>query len=822
MNRKFPIDDALPELLETVSSSRNVVLSAPPGAGKTTRVPLALISAKCAEGKRIIILEPRRLAARRAAEFMSSLLGQETGESVGYRTRGDTRISSSTQIEVVTEGVLTRMLHDAPDLPGVGLVIFDEFHERSLQADLGLALALDVQLHLRDDLRILVMSATLDVAAVSRLLGNAPVVESPGKSYPVKTHYLSAPLTGPLEAKVVEIIRRSVNHDKGDILVFLPGQREIRRTERLLGDVLHTDDVQVCLLYGEARDEIQRAALAPAKGGLRKVILSTSIAETSLTIDGVRIVVDAGLARSARFDPRRGMSGLVTTQVSQAAADQRRGRAGRQATGVCYRLWTEQQHAQLPAFPSPEIRTADLAQFVLDLARWGVADETQLRFLDTPPAAHILQARTLLKELDALDVIGKITSHGQALSDFSVHPRLAHMLVKGKKLGLGSLACDISALLQERLRLQGERDLLVDLRHRWQAMHSRDTRTDRVLAESTRLRKELGVRDNPKNDEKDIGILLALAYPERVAKRRAESSNRYQMSRGTGAVLPESNPLCREEFLAIADVDGVREEARVFLAAPLQKSDILKMFGQRIIQAREVFWDSKAEAVTARSVEKLGELILSEKKAEAQGEAMCAAMIEGIKEMGLSCLPWDREAESFRQRSEWVRKSNLVGVDWPELSDGFLAQHLDEWLRPFLDGTTRRSQLPRLEMNAVLKALFSYAQLQELHRLAPLALEVPTGTHIRVDYSGEVPILAVKLQEMFGQIETPTVGGGRINVLIHLLSPAGRPLAVTQDLKSFWQNAYPEVRKQMRGRYSKHPWPVDPLHAPPTRRTKRK
>ncbi len=821
MKRQFPVDDVLTELLETVTNSRNSVLCAPPGAGKTTRVPLALLDANWMQGKRIVMLEPRRLAARRAAEFMSSLLGQSAGETIGYRTRGDSRISSSTRIEVVTEGILTRLLHGSPDLPGVGLVIFDEFHERSLQGDLGLALSLDVQDNLHKDLRILVMSATLDVDAVCQLLGDAPVVQSPGKAYPVETRYLFSANAGSMEAIVVETIRSALKKDEGDILVFLPGQREIRRTERLLLDGFELQDIHVHVLYGEASDEVQRAALTPAPKGIRKVILATSVAETSLTIDGVRIVMDSGVARSARFDPRRGMSGLVTTPVSKATADQRRGRAGRQAPGVCYRLWTEHQHAHLPDFPSPEIRTADLAQFVLDLARWGVTDDMRLRFLDHPPKAHVFQATSLLKSVKAIDDNGKMTPHGLMLSDLSVHPRIGHMLVAGKEIGLGSLACDVGALLQERTRVSGEKDHSVDLRHRWQAMHSGDARFERVLTESARLRKEVGVHSR-KHNENDIGKLLALAYPERVAKRRGGSDNRYQMAGGTGGVLHESNPLCREEFLAVADVDGIGEEARIFLAAPIRETDIRKVFADQINQTEEVFWDSNEESVRARSVERLGELILSEKRVEAHGETIRAAMIEGIRHMGFSCLPWNREAQSLRQRSEWVRTNVLSGYDWPDLSDDHLLQTLEDWLAPFLEGATRRAHLARIDMDSVVKSHFSYAQLQELHRLAPPTLEVPTGSHIRLDYSSDVPILAVKLQEMFGQIDTPTVGGGRVKVLIHLLSPAGRPLAVTQDLKSFWQNAYPEVRKQMRGRYPKHPWPEDPLTAIPTRRTKRK
>ena len=827
MIRTFPIDPVIPQLLDAFKTSRSVVLSAPPGAGKTTRVPLALLEQKWMDGARLIMLEPRRLAARRAAEFMASLRGETVGGTVGYRTRGDSRVSRTTRIEVVTEGVLTRMLQEKPDLPGVSVVVFDEFHERSLHADLGLALTLDVQENLRDDLRVLVMSATLDGVALSRLLHDAPVVESAGQSFPVDTRYLSLPHHGPIEPKVAETIRRALSETPGDVLTFLPGQREIHRVERILRDEGLSPDVSLHTLYGDANDESQRAALAPAPHGIRKVILATSIAETSLTIDGVRVVIDAGLARSARFDPRRGMSGLVTTPVSRASADQRRGRAGRQHPGVCYRLWTETKHQQLPTHPLPEILSTDLAPFVLELARWGAGNGDRLRFLDQPPQPHVAQAKDLLQTLGALNDVGTLTPHGRLMAEFPVHPRLAHMLIRSKELDFGPIACDVASLLEERDLLRGQQGVDIDFTLRWFELrkgtgYDRATR-NRVLGEARRLREHLGVIEQQAATEKGLGILLALAYPERIAKRRGNEGGRYQMAGGTGAVLPEWSLLAREEFLAIAEVDGVGTEVRVFLAAPLLKSDLLEVFADNIVSREEVFWNTQEEMVVARRVQMLDALIVEEQSTQPRGSSACAAMVEGIKQMGIASIPWERESESLRSRSEWLRMQKLVASDWPELSDEHLAATLDRWLTPFLDGIVRRAHLTRLDMQAILKSQFSYSQLRDLDRLAPATLTVPTGSHIRLEYSaGAPPILAVRLQEMFGQTETPTVGGGRVNVLIHLLSPAHRPLAVTQDLRSFWTNAYPEVRKQMRGRYPKHLWPENPMDATPTRRTKRR
>jgi ATP-dependent helicase HrpB len=823
--KPLPIDTVLPQLRKAFVSSRNVVLSAAPGAGKTTRVPLVLCEEEWMRGKKLIMLEPRRLAAQWAARYMASQVGENVGQTIGYRIRGESRVSKNTRVEVVTEGVLTRMLHDQPELPATGLLVFDEFHERSIHADTGLAFALDAQSNLREDLRILVMSATLNGLAVSKVLGNAPFVESEGREFPVETRYLQFTPDGLVEQRVSDVVRRALHEESGDILVFLPGQREIRRVETLLVDNPLPENVTIHTLFGEAGPRQQEAALAPSPEGMRKVILSSSIAETSLTIDGVRIVVDSGLARTARFDPRRGMSGLVTIPVSAAVADQRRGRAGRQGPGVCYRLWTEDQQQSLASFPVPEILAADLAPLALDLARWGTPEGEGLRFIDPPPPAHLAQARHLLESCDAFDAEGRLTSHGNAMAALPVHPRLAHMIIRAADHGLGALACDVAALLEDRDLLRGKGNTDIDLGSRWHALRSgtgaeRGVR-ERVRAEARRLRDLIKSKESDGGEE-SLGMAMALAYPERVARRRGVGTGRYQMAGGTGALLPDWSLLGREEFLAIADVDGMKIEARVFLAAPLAKKDLLDLFGDKITVHDEAFWGAGEEAVVSRRIRRLGTLTIDEQALLPSDEALHAAMAEGIRVMGLSALPWQRGAESLRLRSEWLRQRRLVPDNWPDLSDGHLLETIPDWLGSFLGRISRRSQLAQLDMEEILRSMFTFHQLKGLERLAPETHTVPTGSRIRVDYSGEQPVLAVRLQEMFGQSETPAVAGGSVKVLIHLLSPAGRPLAVTQDLPSFWRNAYPDVRKEMRGRYPKHHWPENPLEAEPTKRVKRR
>lgn len=824
--KPFPIDESLPRLRELLGKVRNVVLSAPPGAGKTTRVPLALAGETWLDGRKIAILEPRRLAARRAAEFMAAQLNEPIGRSVGYRIRGETRVGPDTRIEVVTEGILTRMLQHDPALPGIGLVIFDEFHERSIHADLGLALALDAQEHLRNDLRILVMSATLDTAAVSRLLGDAPVVASGERSYPVTTTYLDRPANGPVEQTTARAIARALRESDGDVLVFLPGQREIRRVQELVHPGSVPEGVVVHALFGDAPREQQQAALAPAPRGSRKVILSTSIAETSLTVDGVRCIVDAGLARTSRFDPRRGMSGLVTVSVSIAAADQRRGRAGRQSPGNCYRLWTEQHHATLSAQAPPEILEADLAPFALELLQWGAGSAERLRFLDAPPAPHMQRATSLLAGLGAIGPDGGLTPHGRMMSEIPAHPRIAHMIIRGKERGAGTLACDIGALLEERQRGGGTQADALDLEGHLHVLRAESDVNSpalrRVRDAAARLRRIAGITGESTAGATP-GILLGLAFPDRIGRRREPLSRRYLFSGGTGGILPSSSLLSRSEFLSVAEVDGSGAEATILLATPLTRGEIESTFRESFVEDEEVRWDPAHECVAARRATRLGAIILSERPLSPGGEELARVWGDGIRMMGLRALPWDEEADSLRARSEWLRATGLGGGAWPDLSDTHLLATCARWLGPYLGGMTRRSDLARMDLGKALLAGFSSDQRRTLNELAPVSITVPSGSRIRVEYqAGQVPVVSVRLQEMFGQTETPLIAGGRVPLKMHLLSPARRPLAVTQDLRSFWINVYPEVRKEMRGRYPRHVWPERPLEERPTRNTVKK
>jgi ATP-dependent helicase HrpB len=821
-HQNLPIDDVLPELRTAFGTNTKLVLSAAPGAGKTTRVPLALLDEPWLTDKKIIMLEPRRLAARRAAEFMSATLDEKVGTTVGYRIRGDATVSKSTRIEVVTEGILTRMLQQEPDLPEAGLLIFDEFHERSINADLGLALSLDVQQHLRSDLRILVMSATLDVDAVSRLMDNAPVITSEGRNFPIETIYSKFASEKSIEVRTAETILRALENHDGDILVFLPGRKEIRRVEESLYAKRLPEEVMVHSLFGDATYQQQAAALSPAPEGKRKVILSTSIAETSLTIDGVCIVIDAGLARTALFDPRRGMSGLITVPVSKAVADQRRGRAGRQQAGVCYRLWMENEHEALQDFPQPEIKVTDLAQLALDFALWGAPNGEHLRFLDPLPAPHLAQAKTLLRQLDAIDDTEKLTPHGKAMASLPIHPRIANMLLRGKELGAGTLACDIAALLEERSGTSPNSDInLADQVYGFSHRKNSDSGgVERIAAQSRRLRKLLGVDASSSDKDLMTGILLALAYPERVARRRSQKDSRYLMAGGQTAILPANSLLAREEFLAVGEVDGANTEVRVYLAAPLERSQIETVFADDLKTDEEVFWNEKEQCVTARRVVKFGAVILSERIIEPDGEKISTAMMEGIRSMGIECLPWDKDSRALQNRIKWLRRHASTAT-LPDCSDDGLMQTLEQWLLPFLNNIWKKEQLKNLDLMMILQSYITQSSNHSIDKLAPSHLNLPSGSRVALDYSGEQPVLAVRLQELFGQIETPTICNGSVKVLIHLLSPAHRPLAVTQDLHSFWTNTYPEIRTQMRARYPRHVWPDDPLTAKPTNKTKR-
>jgi ATP-dependent helicase HrpB len=822
----LPIDSILPEIRTLFRQYGNIVLSAEPGAGKTTRVPLALRQEEWLTGKKMIMLEPRRLAAVRSAEYMARQLDENVGETVGYRIRGESKITNRTKIEIVTEGILTRMIQEDPSLQEYGIVIFDEFHERSIHADLGLALTLDAQSNLRTELKILVMSATLNSAAIAALLPASKIILCAGRSYPVETHYLSNDSDDRIERVTVSAILKALKKDEGDILVFLPGQREIKMVETLLHEKDLPNGVTVHSLFGDASAEKQRAALAAASAEKRKVILSTNIAETSITIDGVRIVIDAGLSRISKFDPRRGMSGLITVPVSRSSAEQRKGRAGRQQSGICYRLWSESRHTQLPEFAQPEILITDLAAFALDLAEWGDSAGVHLKFIDTPPASNLLQAQRMLQFLGAVDDRCKITDHGKLMAALPVHPRLAHMMIKGKEINLGSEACDVAALLDERDVLRGKSQRDVDLRSRYDAVKNGivtdNNARKRIVDQSTRLQRMIGLTPRPfgqtANVEK-LGVLLALVYPDRIGKRK--SGERYQLSGNTTGILPKESYVFKEEYIAVGEVDGAGTDVKIFLAEPISENDIVRHFKDRLQQRTETYWEEKEECVVGRKVTVLGAVELSSSVFTPDPEVAKRLVIERIRYEGLESLPWNEYSSLLRTRSEWLRTNGIVREEWPDLSNERLSSEIEVWLGPFLGGIIRRSQLKKIDMTGVVQSLFSHRQLSDIERLAPTHCTVPTGSRISIDYSQAQPVLAVRMQEMFGEKETPTVGGGKVRVLLHLLSPARRPLAITQDLPSFWKNVYPEVRKDMRGQYPKHYWPENPLEAEPTRKTKK-
>jgi ATP-dependent helicase HrpB len=840
---QLPIDTALPDLQAAVAAHANVVLQAPPGAGKSTGVPLALLAAQSLATGKIVMLEPRRIAARAVATRMAQMLGESVGQTVGFRTRLESRVGQSTRIEVVTEGILTRWLQRDATLEGIALVIFDEFHERSLNADLGLALCLDAQQEVRADLRILVMSATLDATAVARLLGDAPIVTAEGRAFEVETHWTAGGATNrgaretDIAVRMARTIAQAIEQDPGDILAFLPGQAEIRRTQQQLEEQGLPRHVTVLPLFGDLSAAEQDAALRPADAQHRKIVLATNIAETSLTIEGVRVVVDSGLARRARFDPATGMSGLETVRISRASADQRRGRAGRLGPGVCYRLWSQSEHAALAVQTAPEIVEADLAPVALDLAEWGIVDPRNLRWLDAPPAATFAQARDLLRSLDAIDAQGRITSHGRELARLGTHPRLAHMIVRGAELGLQRLALEIAAVLGERdlLRWSGNRRD-ADIRLRIEALRrgrvddphvAADARVDggarqRALRSVEILERQVPTRASPAGggSDEDIGRLLAFAYPDRIAQSRG-AGGRYLLSGGRGARLMDAQSIAQAEFLVVADLDAGDREALIRLAAPLTRAALEADFAA-LIEHRERFeWDAREQAVVAQDERWLGAIRLSERRLENPDSArITSALLTGIRELGLEALPWTKEARALRQRLQFAREFDTRPQQpWPDVSDAALLSTLDTWLTPWLTGMSRRDHLARLSMTEIVGALLDWNQRQRLDEIAPTHLQVPSGSRIPIDYSA-APSVAVRLQEVFGLAATPTVGGGRVPLTLQLLSPAQRPVQVTKDLASFWARGYAEVKKELKGRYPKHYWPDDPTTAVATARVR--
>jgi len=828
----LPIASLLPELVATLGHAGAAVLEAPPGAGKSTGAPLALLEASWLGEHRILMLEPRRLAARAIATRMADLLGESVGGTVGYRTRLDTRVSRSTRLTVLTEGVLTRMLQTDPALEGVALVIFDEFHERSLNADLGLALCLDARENLRPDLGLLVMSATLETAPVARLLGDAPVLTSTGHAHPVETVHLARPAPRNLMRAVAQAIQLALHDAPGDVLVFLPGAPEIRRLLRLLDEALPGTGIDVHALFGDLPRERQDAALAPAPRGRRKIVLATAIAETSLTIEGVHSVIDAGLSRVSRFDPVTGMSRLVTQRVSQAAAAQRRGRAGRLGPGRCYRLWPEAETATLDPATPPEILHADLAPLALELAAWGIVDTSALRFLDAPPAAHFAQARDLLKMLGAVGHDGRITDHGRTMAGLALHPRLAHMLLSAGDPSRAALACELAAVLSERDLLRGlgaARD--ADVRVRIDVLRGSgpapaDSVIDRAAVararqQCNRWRRAVGAAPHATDPGPAAGELLALAYPDRIGMRRGDG--RYLLSGGRGAVFADPQALSQKEFIVAAELDAGDRDARVFMAAPLERAAIGARLGALVDTQDVVRWDSDTQAVLARRERRLGAILLDEARLERPDpSAVLMAMLEGVRRLGLTALPWSRGALALCERAVFVGR-HCADADWPDLGDETLVRELDDWLGPWLADCTRREHLARIDLRAVLAARFSHQQQQALDTFAPTHLEMPSGSRVPVDYRDpESPAVAVRLQEVFGLAETPRIARGQVPVTLQLLSPARRPVQVTRDLESFWARGYPEVRKELKGRYPKHYWPDDPYSATPTRRVRPK
>jgi ATP-dependent helicase HrpB len=832
MTRTFatslPIDAVLDELADALRAANAAVLVAPPGAGKTTRVPLALLDAPWLAGRKIIMLEPRRIAARASAERMASTLGERAGETIGYRVRFGSKISRRTRIEVVTEGIFARQILDDPELTGVGAVLFDEFHERSLDADLGLALARDAQVGLREDLRILVMSATIDGARIAKLLGDAPVIASEGRAFPVTTRYLGRKPDIQIERQMADAIAAALRADLGSVLAFLPGAAEIRRTQNFLAERVQDAGIEIVPLFGALDAAVQDLAIQPAPAGQRKVVLATSIAETSLTIEGVRIVVDCGLARVPRYEPDIGLTRLETVRASRAAVDQRRGRAGRTEPGVCYRLWDEPQTASLPAYTQPEILSADLSTLLLDCAQWGVGDPAQLTFLDPPPLPALKEARSLLVELGALDHDGRITDEGKALRALALPPRLARMIVDSARFGQGEEAAEIAAIVTER-GLGGDS---VDLNHRldqFRRDRSQRAGSARQLAQrwaaqvqsesSPALARERELqRSAPSTEPLSTGAMLAFAFPDRIAKNRGNGS--FVLANGRGASVEQSAALARAPYIAVGELTGTAANGRILLAAPLSQAEIETRFADQIVNADEISFDRASTSLRGRRKRTLHAITLSEAPLTVVGsEAAARIFADGLAALGLDRLPWSKALQQWRGRVMFLRASE--GDAWPDLSDQVLIDTREAWLVPALFGKTSLKDLAAGELSDAVMNLLPWDQRARLDREAPTHFEAPTGSLLTIDYEAEQgPTIAVRLQELFGLGIHPSVAKGKVPLVLELLSPAQRPVQVTRDLPGFWRGSYQDVRADLRGRYPRHPWPDDPATAMPTRRAK--
>jgi ATP-dependent helicase HrpB len=827
--KPLPIDEILPQLSRALARHDCVVLEAPPGAGKTTRVPLALIDEPWCAGGMIVMLEPRRLAARMAARYMAGTLGERAGATVGYSVRMERRVSAATRVEVVTEGLLLRRMQDDPSLEGVKLVILDEFHERSLDGDLALALALDIREGLRPDLKILVMSATLDGVAVAALMGDAPVLRSAGRSFPVETRYLDKPPAGRFEEDMTALLAGVLTETSGSVLAFLPGEAEIERVARAIAAEARSANTSVCPLYGALPRRQQDDAVRAPGPGRRKLVLATTIAETSITIEGISVVVDGGLKRRPRFDPRRGFGRLVTVKVSRAAAAQRRGRAGRVAAGTCYRLWTQAQQRGLDAFDTPEMMDADLTDLALALAEWGVDDAADLAWCDPPPAGPLAQARAMLRRLDALDADGRITPTGRAIVKLPLPARLGRMVVRGHAEGQGLLAVELAALLTERDFLaRGEG---VDVVQRLQMLHRSPgdlpgtVRTDalqRVRTVVHDLARRLG-EDSAGADGtvSAAARLLALAYPDRLAAETG--AGRYRLAGGGSAFLPPDDPLHAAEFIVAVDVGGnIAAGGQVRMAAALQRAELEELFAPEIVEEQLVEWDHRRKQVGAVVRRCLGEIVVSQERLDKpDGDAVTAAMLTGIRKLGIDALPWTDELRRLRSRVEFARTGGS-GEEFPDLTDDALLASLEDWLAAFLGGIDNAAKLVSLDLTSALKTAIGWSALNKLDDLAPEHFLTPLGSRIAIDYGADGgPLASVRLQEMFGVDETPLLAG-RTPLRFQLLSPAGRPLALTADLSQFWRSGYQLVRKDMRGRYPKHDWPEEPMTALPSKGAKRR
>ncbi|RZN23572.1 ATP-dependent helicase HrpB [Bradyrhizobium sp. Leo121] len=812
----LPIDAALGELAATLAAKNTAVLVAPPGAGKTTRVPLALLDEPWTNGKKIIVLEPRRIAARASAERMARTLGERVGETVGYRVRFGSKVSRATRIEVVTEGIFSRQILGDPELTGIAAVLFDEFHERSLDADLGLALARDAQQGLREDLRLLVMSATLDGARVAKLLGDAPVVESEGRAFPVETRYLGRKMDVPLERQMAEAISIALRADPGSVLAFLPGAAEIRRTQNFLEERIRDAAIEIVPLFGALDASVQDRAIAPAPKGHRKVVLATSIAETSLTIEGVRIVVDSGMSRVPRYEPDIALTRLETVRASRAAVDQRRGRAGRTEPGVCYRLWDEPQTASLAPYTQPEILSADLSSLVLDLAQWGVSDASGLAFLDPPPLPAWNEASVLLRELGALDVDGRITAEGNSLRALALPPRLARMIVDSTRFGAAAGAAEIAAVLTERGLGGDSVDLDVRLdqfrRDRSQRASSARSLAQRWASQVTSSKASEAI------GELSTGTMLAFAFPDRVARNRGNGS--FVLANGRGASVEQTSPLARSSYIAVGELTGTAASGRILLAAPITLEEIELRFAGEIETTEDISFDRSAMALRARRRRTLHAITLSEAPVALSPSAETARVLaDGLIAAGLDKLPWSKHAKQWRDRVMFLRKAE--GDSWPDLSDEALARERETWLVPALYDKTSLKELSAGDLSDALMALLPWNLRARLEQEAPTHFEAPTGSQLAIDYEAEQgPTIAVRLQELFGLNIHPSIAKGAVPLVLELLSPAQRPVQVTRDLPGFWRGSYSAVRADLRGRYPKHPWPEDPANAVPTRRAK--